>query len=278
MTTPRIPRPLLRWHGGKWKIAQWVLQHFPHHRVYVEPYGGAASILLQKPRAPTEVYNDLDDGLQNLFAVLRDPELALRLRELCELTPFSRREFDLSYTEGDTPVERARRLVVRSFFGYGSKSCTSATRNGFRSRRAGSASPAVDWGNYPPTLAAVAQRMQGVVVEHRPALDVIRGYDSRDGLIYADPPYVHATRVLKHGKYHHEMTDGDHEELSRTLHACTSAVIVSGYPCELYRDCYSRWRMETKNTFADKSSPRVECLWLSPLADSLLKENAKKKA
>lgn len=34
-------RPMLRYHGGKWMLADWIISYFPKHRVYVEPNGGS---------------------------------------------------------------------------------------------------------------------------------------------------------------------------------------------------------------------------------------------
>jgi hypothetical protein len=118
MTRPS--RPVLRWHGGKWKLAPWIISFFPSHRVYVEPFGGAASVLLRKERAYAEVYNDLDDDVVNLFRVLQNPEQGGALVRLLELTPFARTEFELGWDETDDHVEKARRLIIRAFMGFGS--------------------------------------------------------------------------------------------------------------------------------------------------------------
>lgn len=113
-------RPILRWHGGKWLQAPWILQHFPPHRVYVEPFGGAWSVGFRKERSYAEIWNDLDGELVNLFRVLRDTARAARLVEAISLTPFARDEFNAAYTPARGALERARRLLVRSFMGHGS--------------------------------------------------------------------------------------------------------------------------------------------------------------
>ena len=119
-----IRRPVLRYHGGKWKIAPWIISHFPEHDVYVEPFGGGASVLMRKTPVRTEIYNDLDGDIVNLFQVLRSPESASELSRQLALTPYARKEFDAAYTATSDSLERARRTIIRAFMGQGSNAAT----------------------------------------------------------------------------------------------------------------------------------------------------------
>jgi DNA adenine methylase len=255
-----ITRPALRYHGGKFKLAPWIISHFPAHRIYVEPYGGAASVLLRKPRSYAEVYNDLDGEIVNLFRVLRDPILARELVSMIELTPFSRVEFEESYTAVDSPVEQARRTVVRSFMGFGSVGASGGD-TGFRNNATRSGStPAGDWRNYPPALACISARLKGVVVENLPAVDVMQTFDGVNTLHYVDPPYPMDTR--SQSVYRHEMTDEQHTALAGVLNNLRGMVVISGYRCPMYDELYADWRRVDKETHADGARDRIESLWI----------------
>lgn len=280
-----VKRPVLRWHGGKWLLAPWIVSNFPAHRVYVEPFGGGGSVLMRKPRSYAEVWNDLDDDVVNLFRVLREPDQSERLIELLRLTPFARKEFLLAYEATDDPVEKARRLVIRSFMGFGSNGHNRAVKTGFRANanRSGT-TPAKDWENYPGLLTDVIARLSGVVVENRDAKEIMEQHDGAETLHYLDPPYLFSTRSLKNpydlkyrgGKgtahrgamYAHEMTDEQHAELLSFARDLQGMVVLSGYPSPLYDDALRDWHRIERKSHADGARPRVEVLWLNPAAAS----------
>jgi DNA adenine methylase len=266
------PRPVLRYHGGKWLLAPWIISHFPAHDVYVEPYGGAASVLMRKKRSRVEIYNDLWRTVVNVFRVLREPEKAEELARLLYLTPFARDEFDATSSnrlEGLSDVEQARRTILRSFAGFGSGSTNGAHATGFRAVTAKSAPKAANnWANYPIQISSFVDRLKNVVVENRAALEVIRHYDSPDTLFYLDPPYPHCTRNLRRGNatYACEMTDGDHALLALALGEIEGMAIISGYECALYRRYFGGWtRFRRKHTI-DGGRRREESIWLNPAA------------
>lgn len=266
MNKLKIKHPVIRYHGGKFRLAKWILSYFPEHRCYVEPYGGAASILVQKTPSYAEVYNDLDGEVVNLFRVLRDKQLNEALQEACYLTPYSREEFELAYKKTDDLLERARRMVVRATMGFGSASGTGGT-SGFRSdskRKYATASHL--WAKYPQNLGAICERLQGVIIENKPAIDLIKQHDGADTLFYIDPPYLMETRVAGNRYYNFEMVDEQHLQLLQTLKSVSGKVVISGYNSDLYNDELSGWRKVTKESRISAgrgTGIRTECLWVN---------------
>lgn len=267
-----ITRPPVRWHGGKFLMSRQIIPYLPAHRLYTEAFGGGAGVLLHKERSHAEIYNDLDDDIVGLFRVLQDPVQACRLIKLLRLTPFARREFEIAYDASDDPIERARRLVIRSFMGFGSNAHSATQRGhrstGFRSNsnRRGT-TPAQDWQNLPDAYSAIVDRMRGVVIEHRDALIVLTRHDGPRSLHYVDPPYVHDTRsMFKGGKtaYKHELDGGGHTRLLETLRSLVGMVVLSGYANPLYDDTLKDWRRIEFAAHADGARPRTEVMWINP--------------
>lgn len=270
-------RPLLRWLGGKFRLAPWIIEQLPPHRIYVEPFGGAGSVLLRKPRSYNEVYNDLDGELVNLFQVLRSPA-APELLRLLTLTPYAEAEYVLALTRSEDPVERARRTVVRSHMAHGTGSARMDRPTGFRSDgRSGTTNVAGEWADLPKALEAVVERVRGVAIRQMPAADLIAMYDDPKALIYLDPPYLPATRSVKSRKggeryhtYAHELSVNDHVDLLALCRRSSAMIAISGYPDPLYDGALAGWSLRTIAARAHRNSARTECLWLNAAAVAAL--------
>ncbi|MGY3581477.1 DNA adenine methylase [Bradyrhizobium sp. USDA 4341] len=270
LTRPGAPtRPAVRWHGGKWLLAPFILDHLPPHRIYVEPFGGGGSVLLRKERSHSEVYNDLDGSIVNLFRVLRDQELGSRLVSAVELTPFARDEFVDAYEPTDDPVEKARRLLVVSFMGFGSNSNSGRT-TGFRANgnRNGTV-PSMDWRSLSDALPLIIDRLRGVTIENRDALEVIEQHDADETLFYIDPPYLFDTRASapSYLRYKEDYgTESEHKRLLLLARRLRGAAVVSGYPSELYDEALPGWKRVSCRAYADGARDRTEVLWINPRA------------
>lgn len=266
----RPGRPILRYHGGKWRLAPWIISHFPRHVVYHEPFCGAASILARKPRTRAEIINDLSGDIVNVFQVLRDPAAARRLIRLMRLTPFAEQEFLEGYEPTQEPIERARRTLVRSHMGHGATGCNPNRRTGFRARShtrtRGRTSPQ-DWADLPDHIRHWVDRLTGVTITQRDAIPSLLRHDAPDTLHYVDPPYLDHTRSQEAKRdYEHPYSDDQHQQLSKVLHDLKGLIILSGYPSEEYDRWYQGWARVHRSALADRGKVAVECLWLNPAA------------
>ena len=264
-------RPPVKWHGGKFYLCEWIIDHFLPHSTYVEPFGGAASVLLNKEPATVEIYNDLDGRITRLFRVIRNHGEEFQRR--MTLTPYSEVEFELdenppSDTEPNDEIELARRDFVRWRQSIGGRGISfSLTLHRVRRGMADVVSGYLS--SIDEQLPLITQRLRSVQIMKSPAIEVIEKWDSENTLIYCDPPYVHETRASNsRDLYGVELTADDHRLLAKTLNRCKSKVILSGYPSPLYNELYGSWRqekMEIANHSASGASKAIkeETLWMN---------------
>lgn len=278
---PAAPLPYF---GGKKSQAPWIIDHFPYHDMYAEPFAGMANVLLRKHPSKMEVYNDLNGRVTNFFRVLQDKDQFDELVRLCWMTPVSRPEFERLCDEvaTDDPAREAWKFLVlgrqsRGGFGAGDVS-KKDWAVGTRPRREvpeqiSKLLTAIDG------LDDVASRIrEHVTIECMPAVKLIKKYDkyhNPDGvgikrrivLQYLDPPYPPETRHGgKAATYSMEMTRDDHVELLETIRECKSHVIISSYPSELYDGMLSDWNrdeLQVKAQTSNSGQKRTEVIWMN---------------
>jgi len=256
------------WYGGKFSHLDWLLPLLPKTRHYCEPFGGAGAVLLNREPSPVETYNDIDGGVVNFFRVLRDQKDALI--EAVGLTPFSREEFEIACSapsEDLSDLERARRFFVRARQVRTGLAQTASPGRWAHCRltsRAGMAGAVSRWLGSVDGLSEIAQRLLRVQIENRPAIEVIKRYDSKDTLFYCDPPYPHDSRGDSNA-YGYEMTDDEHRELAAVLHNVKGKVALSGYHCGLMDELYGVWQYveESVRNCHSVKRPRQEVLWVN---------------
>ncbi len=254
------------WYGGKFNHLSWLLPLLPKAHHYCEPFGGSGAVLLNRPPAPVETYNDLDGDIVNFFRVLREQREEL-IGQIA-LTPFSREEFYLAIAakeENATPLERARCFFIRARqtrTGLAQTATLGRWANCKNTSRSGMSGVVSRWLGSVASLPEVATRLMRVQIENRPATDLIKLYDDPGTLFYCDPPYPHDSRGDSKA-YSYEMTDREHEALAEVLKYCKGRVALSGYRCAILDRLYSDWNLQlapTKNSHAIKQ-PRQEALW-----------------
>jgi DNA adenine methylase len=270
--------PPLKWHGGKHYLARRIADLMPRHIHYVEPYFGGGSVLLARdPEEATlwasphqgvsEVVNDINGRLINFWRVLQREETFQQFRRIVEAIPLARAEWEKAHghSYGHDPVADAVAFFVdcRQSLAGRMKGFTAMTRTRTRRRMNGNVS---EWLTAVDGLPAVHDRLRRVVIENRPAFELIPREDGPGTLFYCDPPYLHDTRTATDAYGTHEMSEGDHLHLLAMLRSCKGKVMLSGYPSELYEAELRGWArhdFDLPNNAAggDVKRRMTECLW-----------------
>lgn len=268
LRSARRKRIAFGWYGGKFSHLDWLLPLLPTCHHYCEPFAGSAAVLLNRAPSPVETYNDIDGEVANFFRVLRDEHETL-IRAIA-LTPFSREEYHHAIeapTEGISSVERARRFYIKARqtrTGLAQTASLGRWANCKETSRAGMSGVVSRWLGGVDALGDIAQRLIRVQIENRPAIDVIRLYDSPGTLFYCDPPYLHATRGDTKA-YGFEMNEEEHRAFAAIVSECQGKVAVSGYDHPLMDDLFKpgRWFKThgKEKTIHSTKDTRQEVLW-----------------
>jgi DNA adenine methylase len=253
-------KAVIKYPGSKWSLANWIINFFPEHHSYLEAFFGSGAVLFNKDRSNIETVNDLDGNVVNLFYWIRkDPE---RLAREIYLTPYARQTYEEAFRlVPKDDFERAVNFYIRLNMGHGFR--TTGEKVGWKNDVQGreKAYASEDWCRLPEKVILAAERLRGVQIENKPAVDLIKRFNFPNVLIYCDPPYVLGTR---HGKqYRCEMDDEEHEELLDTLLEHKGKVLLSGYDTELYQRKLSGWHQERATAYSQVCSKKEEVLWMN---------------
>lgn len=267
--------PILKYPGAKWRIADWIIGHFPEHESYLEPFFGSGAIFFNKQPARIETINDLDGNVVRFFKTCRDqPD---ELARVLELTPWAREEFEeIRGKNTSDDIEAARAFAVRCWMSFGGRLCqTDNWRYSTGVKIDGGPDNPKLWSRLPQIVYEVASRLKQAQIENRSAVDVISAYNGSNVLIYADPPYVRETRTLHGDQYRCEMANEEHRKFLDVVSKHKGMILISGYDCDLYRESLVGWECDRLNTTAERGIRCEECLWINPAASrALYQQNA----
>lgn len=253
-------KAITKYPGSKWSIADWIISFFPKHHSYLEPFFGSGAVLFNKPRSNIETVNHLDGNVVNLFEWIRNaPE---QLAHEIYYTPYARQVYEDAFASvPEDSLGKAVNFCIRLNMGHGFR--TNGEKVGWKNDVQGreKAYAAQDWCNLPEKILQAAERLRGVQIENRPAVEVMERFNNRKVLIYLDPPYLLETR---HGKqYRCEMNRKDHIALLETAKAHKGPVLISGYESDLYNDILQGWHREETTCYSQIGSKKREILWMN---------------
>lgn len=202
--------------GGKNRLANRIIQIFPKHTTYVEPFAGGAQVFFHKAPSRVEVLNDLDGEVVNFFRVCQwHHEELIRYLRYCLVSRKLHELFQAQDPRYLTDVQRAGRFLYLQKTSFGGL----VVRQNYHYSLANP--PNYNPERIPENIKQAHERLQRVQVENLPYEEILRRYDRPTTLFYLDPPYW--GRRL----YRFNFSDPDFEQLRQRLQALRGQFILS---------------------------------------------------
>ena len=255
-------RPPFKYYGGKYYLTPWITSLFCQHEVYLEPFGGAASVLLNKPISKKEIYGDLNQNTVNLMRFIQQNNdlLTTKLSEIqCKEEVFYEWKKKICDNELDSAIKT---FVIHRMSRGGVGGSFSKSNRSYRGMSENEAS----WMSGIENLNLISSRLQQVEITCSPAIELMKKHEGEKSLFYLDPPYMRKLRSTPWSVYSVEMDDSQHEELLEFVKNNKSKIVISGYPSELYNESLKNWNKSNKSSFlhsghASVKKKSVECVW-----------------
>lgn len=220
--------------GGKSRKSEQIINFFPEHNIYIEPFLGSGAIYLKKPSSKLSILNDLDPIIYQIFKNVQkvgNEFDKINNEKYIDFKPCKKKWIECRETLNiGSPFEKlykALYIIKHSYNGMGF--CFSSTRWPENIR---------DY--YKRSLTPYKNKLKKSKIYKQDYKTIVQKYDSPDTFIYFDPPYDCA---LKSGNYY-EKDNMSLEEFRNLLLTLKSKFIVSiditPYTDELFKDFYKK--------------------------------------
>ena len=260
--------PSFKLFGGKSYLEKWIRSYFPPHDVYIEPFGGAGTVLLNKDKSKVEIYSDAN---AKFVAILKEikanpKEFIAKLSAI----PYTQENFEKAQASNADAVDW---LIIQRWSRSGMGKNFSWGKN---RQRGGKPESINAWENFVGAIPKISERLKDTALWNQNYQKTItnnlnngreKEFPLNKRLIYADPPYLPSTRATK-DVYEYDMKESEHMTMLEyfTKIANPYKIIISGYESDLYNDTLKGWRL-VKKDIANNSGQgktlnrRTECLY-----------------
>ena len=178
-------RSPLCWIGGKSKLVRELQKRTPQHRVYVEPFAGAAWLFFAKEPAEVNVLNDIDGHLMDFYRYLKTSD-----KFGCDMTPSMEKWKRIRdrYNLGEKIVPCDYIYVLKH--SYGCKPGDLSPSPSHMKRCETLANPSeCKVSHLKRNFNSYRDLLLKAILMKKDYRDIIRKYDSKDTFFYLDPPY-----------------------------------------------------------------------------------------